>query len=97
MSTFKQIRNKGVHQEDVVELLDALSQQRVSILNYLSTLGNMCSRVFGEMSDMTTPLSLSMSGTYGNGADAQSFGISTRTGGFITSMTTLTAVTVTTV
>ena len=93
MSTFKQIRNKGVHQEDLVELLEALTYQRASILNYLSTLGNMCSRVFGEMSDATTSLSLSLSGYTGG----QSFGVSTRAGGPPSSMTTLTTITVTTV
>jgi GH18 family chitinase len=90
MSTFKQIRNKGVHQEDLVELLDSLIKQRASILNYMSALGKVCSAVFGEMSDMTTSLSISLS----TGGWGQSFGITARAS-FPTSFTALTSVTVT--
>ncbi len=104
MSTFKQIRNKGIHQEDVVDLLDAITKQRVSILNFLSTLAYVVSLVFGDISDMaagtatsTSLLSISMSGQLGNPAGTQSFGISTRTGGFPTSITALTTIKVTTV
>ena len=88
MSSTKQIRKDGVHQEDLVEMVYYLWTQQASILNYLSTLGNVVSKVFGELSDATVSYSISLSGSYG------SLEISARAS-FPGSMTTWTAVSVT--
>lgn len=66
MSINKQIQKRGMHQEDLVELLYYVVAQQASIINYMSTLGNVVSKVFGELSDATTSYSISLSGSYGS-------------------------------
>ena len=87
MSDTKQIRKRGFYQEDFVEMLYYLWNQQGSILNYLSTLGYLCSAVFGEFSDATTSYSISLSGSFG------SFEISAKAS-FPTSITSLTTVSI---
>lgn len=88
MSGTKQIRKAGIHQEDLVELAYYMWTEGASILNYLSTLGIVCSEAFGFMSDAISSYSISLSTGYG------SLEISAKCS-FPTSLTTITAVSVT--
>jgi hypothetical protein len=50
MSTRKLIARTGYHQEDMVELAYYLIAQHASILNYLSTLGDVASGLIASLS-----------------------------------------------
>ena len=64
MSSTKQIRKTGVHQEDLVEMVYYLWAGHASILTYLSTLSSIVSCIIGSLSaevgsGSTTKLSIS--------------------------------------
>ena len=61
MSTIKLSNPTGAHMEDVVEYTYYLWTQQASILNYLSTLGQMCSIIFQALSAAGTSYSISLS------------------------------------
>lgn len=88
MSGTKQISPKGVHQEDMVELVYYLWKGHGSILTYLSNLNYLVSNIVNALSNATTSISISYSGSIGsvNFLSAP---------GFPTSMTTLTGCSIT--
>jgi hypothetical protein len=83
MSGTKVISPKGVHQEDMVEMVYSLWKGHASILNYISTLGDqfsaLCKLLSGGVDSAGGSLTMSVSGK----------------ASFPTSMTTTTGVTVT--
>lgn len=83
MSSTKQIRKDGVHQEDHVEMLYYLWKGHASILNYLSTLG-------GAFSDLCKLLSAGVD----SAAGSLTMSVSGKAS-FPASMTTATAVSIT--
>ncbi len=63
MSGTGRIGKTGMHQEDLVEYTYYLWTQQASILNYMSTLGDMCSEVFKQLSAAGTSMSISITAT----------------------------------
>lgn len=63
MSSTGRIRKDGMHQEDLVEYTYYLWTQQASILNYMSTLGDMCSEIFRQLSAAGTSYSISITAT----------------------------------
>jgi hypothetical protein len=88
MSTAKKISPKGVHQEDMVEMVYYLWKAHGSILTYLSNLNYIVSNVFNALSNATTSVSISYSGSIGSVNYLSA-------AGFPTSMTTLTGCSIT--
>lgn len=82
----KQIRPEGCNQEDLVELLYYINAGQTSILNYLSTLGDVVSAYIKSLSTITVFSGDSWSGTV--------LSIS-KLAGHPTSMTDLTGVSIT--
>lgn len=88
MSDTKQINKRGVHQEDLVEMVYYLWKGHGSILTYLSNVGYILSNVLNALSNATTSVSISYSGSIGSVNFISA-------AGFPTSMTTLTGVSIT--